>query len=64
MKENEIFEGFDETQYEEEARQRWGSTAAYAESQKRWGSYSADKKKPLKPRGRKLHSAWSARMNG
>lgn len=54
MKENEIFEGFDETQYEEEARQRWGSTAAYAESQKRWGSYSADKKEAIKAEGQEI----------
>jgi len=44
MNDNELFEGFDESEYAEEARQRWGDTPAYAESQKRWASYSADQK--------------------
>jgi DNA-binding transcriptional MerR regulator len=54
MKENEIFKGFDESEYEEEARQRWGSTPAYAESQKRWASYSAEEKEALKARGKAI----------
>ena len=54
MKENEIFEGFDESQYEEEARQRWGNTAAYAESQKRWGAYFADEKAAIKAEGQEI----------
>lgn len=54
MKENEIFDGFDESEYEEEARHRWGNTAAYAESQKRWGSYSADEKQAIKVEGQEI----------
>ena len=54
MKENEIFDGFDESEYEEEARQRWGNTVAYAESQKRWGSYSADEKQAIKVEGQEI----------
>ena len=34
------FDGFDATQYEEEARQRWGHTAAYKESRERAAAYS------------------------
>ena len=35
----QIFDGFDPAAYEEEARQRWGSTAAYAESARRTKGY-------------------------
>jgi DNA-binding transcriptional MerR regulator len=39
-----MFDGFDQAALEEEARQRWGDTSAWAESQKKWKSYSdADK---------------------
>ncbi len=42
MNDNELFEGFDESEYAEEARQRWGDKPAYVESLKRWASFSAD----------------------
>ncbi|MDP2964738.1 MAG: MerR family transcriptional regulator [Pelolinea sp.] len=48
MKEKELFEGFDETKYEEEARQRWGHTPQYAESQRKWASYSKEEKQYIK----------------
>jgi DNA-binding transcriptional MerR regulator len=51
MKENELFEGFDETKYEEEARQRWGHTLQYKESQRRWASYSKEQKQEIKQEG-------------
>jgi hypothetical protein len=35
MAEKDYFEGFDETQYEEEARERWGGTPQFEESQKK-----------------------------
>ena len=35
-----MFDGFDAAQYEEEARQRWGHTDAFAESQRRWKGYT------------------------
>jgi DNA-binding transcriptional MerR regulator len=51
MKENNLFEGFDETKYEDEARQRWGHTTQYAESQRKWASYSKDQKQAMKQEG-------------
>src|SRR6185295_4736020 len=38
----QIFDGFDPSKYEEEARQRWGETDAYKESMKRTSRYMAD----------------------
>jgi DNA-binding transcriptional MerR regulator len=35
----EMFEGFDHSQYEEEAKERWGDTDAYKESMRRTKSY-------------------------
>jgi DNA-binding transcriptional MerR regulator len=35
----QMFEGFDPTQYEDEAKQRWGHTEAYKESQRRTKRY-------------------------
>lgn len=54
MNAKEYFEGFDETQYEEEARERWGSTSQYAESQKKWSSYSEEQKAAIKAEGEAL----------
>jgi DNA-binding transcriptional MerR regulator len=51
MKEQELFEGFDESKYEEEAKQRWGHTPQYAESQKKWASYSKEQKQAIKEEG-------------
>ena len=48
------FEGFDETQYEEEVRERWGKSPQYAESQKKWSSYSKDQKDAIKAEGGRL----------
>jgi len=50
----EYFAGFDEAQYQDEAKERWGSTAKYAESQKRWASYSKEQKKAIKANGNRL----------
>jgi len=47
MKEQELFEGFDETRYEEEARQRYGHTPQYAESQRKWAAYSKEQKQAI-----------------
>ena len=48
------FEGFDESQYEEETRERWGDTPQYVESRKKWASYSKDQKDRIKAEGRRL----------
>lgn len=42
MSTKDLFNGFDPAQYEEEAKQRWGSTEAYAESRRRMKDYSKD----------------------
>jgi len=42
--EEQFFAGFDESQYEDEVRERWGHTPQYAESQKKWTSSSREKK--------------------
>ena len=54
MIDKEYFEGFDETQYEEETKERWGHTPQYAESQKKWASYSKDQKEAIKAEGGRL----------
>ena len=54
MAENEYFEGFDETLYEEEARDRWGHTSQYKESQRKWSSYSKDQKEEIKKEGGRI----------
>ena len=54
MEENEYFEGFDETQYEEETRDRWGHTSQYKESQRKWSSYSKDQKEEIKKEGGRI----------
>jgi len=51
MKEKELFEGFDETKYEEEAKQRWGHTPQYSESRRKWASYSKEQKQAIKEEG-------------
>ncbi|MBU1683572.1 MerR family transcriptional regulator [Patescibacteria group bacterium] len=48
MNDKAYFDGFDESAYAEEVRQRWGDTPAYAESQKKWAGYSADQKAAIK----------------
>lgn len=55
MTDKGYFEGFDESQYEEEAKQRWGHTAQYAESQRKWSSYSKDQKAAIKAEGREIN---------
>ena len=54
MTDKELFEGFDETQYEDETRQRWGSTPQYAESQRKWKSFSAAEKEAIKQKSADL----------
>jgi hypothetical protein len=54
MTAEEYFEGFDETRYEEETRQRWGSTPQYAESQRKWARYSPEQKQEIKAEGGRL----------
>ncbi len=54
MTDKETFEGFDESQHEEEARERWGDTPQYSESQKKWVNYSDEQKEAIKKEGGRL----------
>jgi DNA-binding transcriptional MerR regulator len=54
MTAKDYFEGFDETQYEEEVRERWGNTTQYAESHKKWASYSKEEKDSIKAEGGRI----------
>lgn len=54
MTAKDYFGGFDESQYEEEARERWGDTPQYAESQKKWACYSKEQKEAIKAEGGRL----------
>ena len=54
MSESDYFEGFDETQYEEESRERWGDTSKYKESQQKWSSYSKYQKEEIKKEGHQI----------
>jgi DNA-binding transcriptional MerR regulator len=38
----DLFDGFDPSRYEEEARQRWGGTEAFAETERRTKQYTRD----------------------
>jgi DNA-binding transcriptional MerR regulator len=44
----EVFGDFDPAEYEEEVRERWGDTDAYAESKRRYATYSKDDLKAIK----------------
>lgn len=54
MSDKEIFEGFDESQYEDEVQERWGDTPQFAESQKKWANYTAEQKEAIKEEGGRL----------
>ncbi|HEY9425334.1 MAG TPA: TipAS antibiotic-recognition domain-containing protein [Microterricola sp.] len=58
MAEN-MFDGFDHTQYKEEVEQRWGADA-YAKSDSWWRSMSAEEKAGWQERQRQLAADWSA----
>ncbi len=54
MENKDYFEGFDETKYEEEVKERWGDSPRYAESQKKWKIYSKEEKEKIKALGGKI----------
>ncbi len=54
MADKDFFEGFDETQYEDETRRLWGDTPQYKESQRKWSSYSKDQKEEIKQEGGRI----------
>lgn len=54
----EMFDGFDHTQYKEEVEQRWGADA-YAKSDAWWRGMSASQKSEWIARAKDLGSAWA-----
>ncbi|SFR89844.1 DNA-binding transcriptional regulator, MerR family [Microbacterium sp. cf046] len=55
----DMFDGFDHTQYKDEVEQRWGKRA-YADSDRWWRGMSADEKSAWKQRLTDLTSDWVA----
>jgi DNA-binding transcriptional MerR regulator len=55
----DMFDGFDHTQYKDEVEQRWGARA-YADGDRWWRSMSADEKSAWKLRLADLTSDWVA----
>jgi DNA-binding transcriptional MerR regulator len=53
----DYFEGFDQSEYEEEVRARWGSTSYYTESQQKWASYTPQQQEEIKAQGSQLITA-------
>ena len=62
---SDLFDGFDPSRYEDEARQRWGNTDAYAQSAKRVKGYTSDDWKTLKAeQGAVYDAAFAALKEG
>jgi DNA-binding transcriptional MerR regulator len=57
-----LFEGFDSSRYEDEARERWSTTAAFSEAEKRTKRYSADDWKALKAEQAAIYAAAHAAL--
>lgn len=55
----EMFDGFDHTQYKDEVEERWGKQA-YADSDRWWRSMSAEEKNAWKQRAQQLGEDWTA----
>lgn len=60
----DLFDGFDPSRYEEEARQRWGNTDAYARAEKRVKGYTPDDWKALKAEQGEVYAAALAALKG
>lgn len=59
----EVFGDFDPTQYEDEARERWGDTDAYQESMRRTGNYSKEQWLALRDEADEINQAFIALMD-
>jgi DNA-binding transcriptional MerR regulator len=62
MRPEEKFEAFDPAKYEDEARERWGTTASYAEAQKRTKRYTEDDWKELRAEADAITAGLAALM--
>jgi MerR family transcriptional regulator, thiopeptide resistance regulator len=63
MSHEDLFDGFDPSQYEEEARERWGGTPGYEESIRRTRSYKKEDWKALGAEGAAINDAFVAAMD-
>ena len=59
---DEVFEGFDSTEHEGEAKERWGETVGYAESARRTKSYSKEDWARIKAEAHEIDQAFLALM--
>jgi hypothetical protein len=65
MKMEDLFEGFDPSRYEDEARQQWGESEAFVESERRTRRYTPDDWKALKAEQAAVYdAAYSALQTG
>ncbi len=62
MDKKDMFDGFDQSKYEEEARRRWGHTDAYKESMRRTKQYTEADWAAIKEEGRQVHEGIAALM--
>jgi DNA-binding transcriptional MerR regulator len=62
-KETTMFEGFDHSQYEAEARERWGDTEAYRESARRTASYGEPEWQAVKDESASINEAFVALLH-
>ena len=62
MNHKEMFEGFDPSEHEEEARQRWGSTEAYQESARRAKTYRKEDWAAIQAEQKAIHDDAAAAM--
>jgi DNA-binding transcriptional MerR regulator len=63
MTPEEMFDGFDPSKYEEEARARWGKTESYAESARRTARYTKDDWATLRAEADALTQAFADAMD-
>ena len=57
-KEMTMFDGFDQSQYEEEVRERWGETEAYRESARRTAAYGDDEWEQIKAEAAAINASF------
>ena len=62
MSEQQMFEGFDPTAYDEEVRERWGDTKEFQESKRRTARYSKEQWKEIHREGTALFEQIAALM--
>lgn len=55
-----MFDGFDPAQYEDEARERWGDTDAYAQSQRRTSSYGPAEWETIRAEAAAIYARFAA----